>query len=103
MVDAFRSPVLRRRNGWPVSYSLDMDFHGPSVFIGPRDGESAGSEPSWPAWTRAVDDEGEHENPLAPVRSYAEAEGLLRTLGAERLFVPPEVLADMVREGAGPA
>ena len=103
MVDAFRSPVLRRRRGGRFPILADMDFQGPSVFIGPRDGESAGAEPSWPAWTRAVDDEGEHESPLAPVRSYSEAEGLLRTLGAERLFVPPDVLADMVREGAGPS
>lgn len=80
-----------------------MDFHGPSIFIGPRDDTSTASDPSWPAWSRSVDDEGEHESPLAPVRSYAEAEGLVRTAGAERLFVPAEVLADMVRAGAGPS
>jgi len=100
---AFRSPVLRQRIGWPASYAQDMDFRGPSVFLGPRDGASTGSDPSWPAWSRAVDDEGEREDSLAPVRSYAEAEGLVRTLGAERLFVPAEVLADMVRQGAGPS
>jgi hypothetical protein len=77
-----------------------MDFHGPSIFIGSRDD---GSTASWPAWSRTVaDDGGGQEQPLAPVSSYAEAERLVQSAGAERLFVPAEVLADMVGEGVGP-
>ena len=77
-----------------------MDFHGPSIFIGSRNDESTRS---WPAWSRTVDDDGgEQERGLARVSSYAEAERLVQSTGAEWLFVPAEVLADMVREGAGP-
>ena len=79
-----------------------MDFHGSSVFISPREDTATAEELCWPAWSRTVDDDGEHESPLGPVRSYADAESLVRTASAERLFVPAEVLADMVRAGVGP-
>ena len=78
-----------------------MDFNGPSIFIGPREGTSAPA--AWPAWSRTVDDTGaEDERALGEVHSYQEAEHLVRSASADRLFVPAEVLADMVREGAGP-
>jgi hypothetical protein len=76
-----------------------MDFHGSSLYIGPRENDST---TSWPAWSFTVDDEGSHEKRLASVTSYAQAEGLARESGAARLFVPADVLADMVRAGAGP-
>jgi hypothetical protein len=77
-----------------------MDFLGSSIYIGQREDESA---TSWPAWSRTVDDQGAREVPLKPVSSYAHAEGLARSVGAERIFVPADVLADMVRAGTGPS
>jgi len=80
-----------------------MDFEGRSVFIGPRADTETASDVAWTAWSWTVDGDGGHEVALAPVHTYAEAEGLVRSMGAERLFVPADVLADMVRQGAGPA
>ena len=78
-----------------------MDFVGSSIYVGRRDDASI---TSWPAWSSTVDDHGSaRDERLPPVRSYAEAEGLARSSGAERLFVPEDVLADMVRSGAGPS
>ena len=78
-----------------------MDFNGPSIFIGPREGTATPA--TWPAWSRRLDETGvADEQALGQVRSYREAELLVQSASAERLFVPAEVLADMVREGAGP-
>jgi hypothetical protein len=77
-----------------------MDFQGASIYIGQRGDKSM---TSWPAWSRTVDEQGACEEPLVPVSSYAQAEELVRSVGAERLFVPADVLADMVRAGAGPS
>ena len=76
-----------------------MDFQGSSIYIGARADDSA---PSWPAWCFVVEAGETREEPLTAVASYAEAEGLARSTGAERVFVPADVLADMVRAGAGP-
>lgn len=80
-----------------------MDFTGSSVFIGPRDQVGPEGVLSWPAWSWAINADGPREEALTPVGSYAQAEALVGTVGAERLFVPADVLADMVRHGAGPS
>jgi hypothetical protein len=78
-----------------------MDFQGSSIYIGRRDDPST---TSWPAWSRTVDEHGSaRDEQLPPVHSYAQAERLALSFGAERLFVPEDVLADMVRSGAGPS
>lgn len=79
-----------------------MDFAGIAVVIvGPR----AGMEVTeWPAVLRVDrgDDDTFTETELRPVTSYEDAQARLTEASADRLFIPADVLADMVAAGAGP-
>jgi hypothetical protein len=57
--------------------------------------------PSWPAVLR-VDKGTVTDTDLAPVASYADAQSRMVETSADRLFIPADVLADMISAGAGP-
>ena len=76
-----------------------MDFaDATALYVGPR---VRAGERGWSAVLRA-DFEEVTESQLEPVRSYEEAESLMNSVGADRLFIPADVLADMAAEGVGP-
>jgi hypothetical protein len=79
-----------------------MDFAGIAVVsVGPRAGAEVAE---WPAVLRVdrVDDDTFTETELRPVTSYEDAQARLTEASADRLFIPADVLADMVAAGAGP-
>lgn len=76
-----------------------MDFaDATALYVGPR---VRVGERAWSATLRA-DFAEVTESQLEPVRSYEEAENLMSSVGADRLFIPAGVLADMAAEGVGP-
>jgi hypothetical protein len=64
----------------------------------PRTGTEARE---WPAVLR-VDRGTFTETQLPPVTSYDDAQARMAETSADRLFIPADVLADMVAAGAGP-
>jgi hypothetical protein len=55
----------------------------------------------WPAVLR-VDKGTFTETDLDPVTSYDDAQARMAETAADRLFIPADVLADMIAVGAGP-
>jgi hypothetical protein len=76
-----------------------MDFADTAtVSVGPRAGADARE---WPAVLR-IDKDTFTETQLRPVTSYDDAQTRLAETSADRLFIPADVLADMIAAGAGP-
>jgi hypothetical protein len=76
-----------------------MDFADTAtVSVGSRAGAHTHE---WPAVLR-VDKDGFTETPLRPVTSYDDAQARMAETSADRLFIPADVLADMVAAGVGP-
>lgn len=80
-----------------------MDFAGIAVVsVGPRPGTDVAE---WPTVLRVdrVHDDSFKETELRPVSSYDEAQARLTEASADRLFIPADVLADMIAAGVGPS
>jgi hypothetical protein len=76
-----------------------MDFADTATLsVRPREGTDT---VAWPAVLR-VDRDTFTETALPPVTSYEDAQSRMLELSADRLYVPADVLADMIAVGAGP-
>jgi hypothetical protein len=76
-----------------------VDFAGINTLsVGPR---SDAARREWPVVLRA-DLENFEETALEPITSYADALVRMKDTAADRLFIPADVMAQLVADGVGP-